>query len=163
MDHFLYLPIIGLLGLVVAALGQLEERLTASARPYAMGGIAVVMVLLTFGSHRYAKVFLNSESEWTYTIRQNPDAWAAHNDLGNALLDAKRLPEAKAQYEEALRLNPGYPEAHNNLGIVLYETGHPYEALDQFELALKYCPDLATAQNSLAKLQAVLKPVPPTK
>jgi hypothetical protein len=167
MDHFLYLPIIGLLGLVVAALGQLEKRLTASARPYAMGGIAIVMVLLAFTSHRYAKVFISSEAEWTYTIRYNPDAWAAHNDLGNALLDAKRLPEAKAQYEEALKLNPGYPEAHNNLGIVLYETGRPYEALDQFELALKYCPDLATAQNSLAKLQVELqakqKTVPPTK
>jgi tetratricopeptide (TPR) repeat protein len=157
MDHFLYIPILGLLGLTVAALGQLEERLSASARPWARGGLAVVAVLLAFGSHRYAKIYNNSEALWTYTIQRYPDVWPAHNDLGNALADAGRLSEAKEQYEAALRLNPGYPEAHNNLGNIFARMGRLSEAIDEYEQALKFCPDLASAQDNLAKVQAMVR------
>jgi Kef-type K+ transport system membrane component KefB len=154
MDHFLYLPIIGLIGLAVAAWGQVEERLGAPTRPYAVGGVVLVMALLTFGSHRYAKIFINSKTQWTYTIRHSPNAWPAYNDLGNVLFNAGQLPEAKVQYEEALRLNPNYPEAHNNLGIILAKSGRPAEAIEQFEEALKLCPALESAQENLAKVQA---------
>jgi hypothetical protein len=163
MDHFLYLPIIGLLGLAVAALGQVEERLSASARRYAMGGIAVVAFLLAFGSHRYAKIFINSKTQWTYTIQHSPNAWPAYNNLGNVLSDAGRRTEAMQQYEEALRLNPDYPEAHNNLGNAYARMGRLSEAVDQYEQALKLCPTLAYAQDNLARVQAYLKAHPAPK
>jgi len=163
MDHFLYLPIIGLLGLAVAALGQLEERLNASTRPYVMGGIAVVMVLMAFGSHRYAKIFINSKTQWTYTIQHSPGAWPAYNNLGNVLSDAGQLQEARQQYQKALILNPDYPEAHNNLGISFARTGQYSEAIDQFQQALKLCPSLESAQDNLAKTQAFQKTIPATK
>jgi hypothetical protein len=163
MDHFLYLPIIGLLGLAVAAWGQVEERLSASTRPYAMGCLALVMVLLAFGSHGYAKIFINAKTQWTYTIRHSPNAWPAYNNLGNVLADANRLPEAKQRYEEALTLNPDYPEAHNNLGIILVRMRRPAEAVGQFEEALQLCPTLVSAQENLAQVQSFLKTAPATK
>jgi protein O-mannosyl-transferase len=163
MDHFLYLPILGLLGLAVAALDQADKRLGASARPYGIGGIAIVAAVLAFGSHRYAKIYINSEALWTYTIQCYPDAWPAHNNLGNALFDAKRLPEAEVQYEEALRINPDYPEAHNNLGIVFTRMGRLPEAIDQFEQALRLCPDLVATQDNLAKVRNAQKTIPAKK
>jgi len=163
MDHFLYLPIIGLLGLTVAALGQLHERLKGRAHALAMSGIAVIIVLLAIGSHRYAKIFINSQTQWAYTIRHFPDAWPAHNNLGNALSDAGRIPEAQQQYEEALRINPGYPEAHNNLGIVLVKTGRAQEAIEQFQEALVLCPDLESAKTNLTLVQRGLATTPKKK
>jgi len=154
MDHFLYLPIIGLFGLTVAALGQMDERLSPSARRYAIGGIALLAVLLAFGSHRYAKIFVNSEALWTYAIRHYPEAWPPHNNLGNTLANEGRLAEAQEQYEEALQLNPGYPEAHNNLGIIFARTGQYSKAIVQFEEALRLCPELESAQQNLAKVEA---------
>lgn len=155
MDHFLYLPIIGLLGLAVAALGQLHERLQGRTRILEMGGIAVILVVLTFGSHRYAKVFVSSLAQWHYTIHRSPEAWPAHNNLGNTLLDAQRIPQAEEQYEEALLTNPDYPEAHNNLGIIFVNTGRLPEAIEQFKEALVLCPDLETAKNNLAITQGL--------
>ena len=153
MDHFLYLPIIGLLGLTVAALGQLHERIQGRARVIEVGCVAAIMILLAIGSHRYAKVFVNSLTQWNYTIRRFPDAWPAHNNLGNALSNAKKIPEAMEQYEEALKINPGYPEAHNNLGIIFVNAGRYPEGIEQFEEALQLCPDLETAKINLAYAQ----------
>ncbi len=163
MDHFLYLPILGWLGLTVAALGQMEERLSTPARPYAIGGVALLIILLAVESHRYAKTFVNSEALWTHTIRLYPEAWPAYNNLGNALANEDRLTEAKDEYEQALKLNPNYPEAHNNLGIIFAQTGRVPEAIDQFEQALRLCPDLQSAQNNLAKVQAWPKTASPAK
>ncbi len=157
MDHFLYLPILGLLGLAVAALGQLEERLSATMRPYAMGGLAVVLVLLAVGSHRYAKTFTNAQTQWNYTIQHSPNAWPAYNNLGNFLSDAGQLQAAMGQYGEALRLNPNYPEAHNNLGIIYAKMGRFSEAIDQFKEALRLCPTLASAQDNMAMVQGWMK------
>jgi hypothetical protein len=153
MDHFLYLPILGLLALVVAAMGDLATKLTDPNRRYAIAGVALVAVCFTIGSHEYAKTFASSEAQWTYTIQRFPYAWPAHNNLGNAYADSGRSAEAGEQYREALAINPGYPEAHNNLGIIYARSGNVQGAIDEFQLALHYCPVLESAKDNLARVQ----------
>ncbi|HUB67248.1 MAG TPA: tetratricopeptide repeat protein, partial [Candidatus Methylacidiphilales bacterium] len=157
MDHFLYIPIIGLIGLAVAALEHTDMLLPTITRPYRMGLVAAVVILLAMASRSYAKIYVNQIALWTYTIRLHPEAWPAHNNLGNALSDAGRLPEAMEQYEEALSLNPSYPEAHNDLGIALFDMGRVPEAIEQFKEALKFCPTLVAVQTNLQKVEAYEK------
>ena len=152
MDHFLYLPIIGLIGLVVAAMGQAEERLAPIFRPVGAGVVAMVMILLAWESRSYAGIFINSKTLWTYTVRHNPEAWPAHNNLGSILEGEGRISEATEQYEEALILKPDYVEAHNNMGNVLLRTGRMTKAMDQYEQALRINPDYARAHNNLGAL-----------
>jgi Flp pilus assembly protein TadD len=156
MDHFLYLPIIGLIGLVVAAMGQTEERLAPAFRPAGVGAVALVMMLLAWESHGYAGLYLNEDTLWTYTLQYNPQTYMAHNNLGVVLQQTGRIPEAIEQCEEALRLNPDYAEAHNNLGVALLQSGQVSEAMDQCEQALRIKPDYAEAHYNLgnALLQA---------
>jgi tetratricopeptide (TPR) repeat protein len=73
----------------------------------------------------------------------------AHNDLGNALLQVGRIPEAIGHYEQALRISPDSPEAHNNLGFALKQTGRTQEALGHYEHALRVKPDYAEAHYNL--------------
>jgi Flp pilus assembly protein TadD len=150
MDHFLYLPIIGLIGLVVAALGRMENQLSPPFRFYGMGLLAVVLMLLTFASHSYAKLFINEETLWTYELRYNPAAYPAHNNLGLALARKGRLSEAMAQFAQALQIKADDAEAHNNLGLALFQTGRPSEATKQYEQALQINPDYADARYNLA-------------
>jgi tetratricopeptide (TPR) repeat protein len=149
MDHFLYLPIIGLIGLVVAALGRIEIELPASFRFYGIGLLAVIVALLAFGSHSYAKMFINQETLWTYELQHNPDAYVAHNNLGNALLGTGRLPEAMEQYELALQIKPDLADTHYNLGNALLQMGRLPEAMEQYEQALRLKPDYVLAYNNL--------------
>jgi tetratricopeptide (TPR) repeat protein len=141
MDHLLYIPIIGLIGLVVAALGRMEIQLPASFRFYGIGLVIVVLALLAFQSRGDAKMYLNSETLWTRELKYNPEAYLGHNNLGKTLLEQGRLAEAMEQFEEVLRINPDYAVAHNNLGNVLRQTGRLPEAIEQYRQALRTSPD----------------------
>ncbi|HEV3272241.1 MAG TPA: tetratricopeptide repeat protein [Candidatus Methylacidiphilales bacterium] len=137
MDHFLYLPIIGLIGLVVAVLGQAEEGLAPAFRPVGVGIVGVIIAFLAYESRGYAELYINQETLWTYTLQRNREAWPAHNNLGIFLERKGEISEAMEQYEEALRLKPDYAEAHNNLGIAFAQMGRIPEAIAQFEHALR--------------------------
>jgi tetratricopeptide (TPR) repeat protein len=149
MDHFLYLPIIGLIGLVVAGVVHLEKQLTSPLRRAGVGVMAVIAVLLVWASHSYAAMYLNQEKLWTYTLQGNPDSYVAHNNLGLALLNRGQLPEAIDQFEAALKIKPDYAFAHNGLGNALYLSGRTTEAIDHYQSALKINPRYPEAHNGL--------------
>lgn len=157
MDHFLYLPILGLIGLVIAGLGEFARRLPGDNRSRLVRtiGLGGAFALLALSSHRYASIYVNSIELWTYTLRINPDAWPGYNNLGNALDDVGKVEEAKAAFEQAIRLHPNYPEAHNDLAIAWVHLGHLPEAVEEFKIALQYCPNLQAAQENLAKVEAL--------
>jgi hypothetical protein len=163
MDHFLYLPILGLLGVVIAGMDHLDKQFSTATQPYRIAALAIVLTLLTIGSHRYAKIFRSQIDLWTYESKNSPDMWVAYNNLGLALAsegNRGKLIEAEKSYLTALRINPGYPEAHNNYGIALYDLGNSSEAIEQFKLALKYCPDMSSAQGNLANAEAAQMAAP---
>ena len=152
MDHFLYLPIIGLIGLVVAALGQMEIELPASFRHCGFVLVTVVLAFLAFESHSYAKMFVNSETLWTYELQYNPEAYPAYVNLGNAQLQTGRLSDAMKQFELALQINPNYAEAHYNLGNALLQTNQVSEAINQYRQALRIKPGYAEAHSNLGAI-----------
>ncbi len=117
MDHFLYLPMIGLIGLVIAVLDDIAARLSAPAQPWLAGAIAVVFALLAFESESYAAAFAGPEALWTRLIAHNPTSWLAHNNLATVYLETNRRDDAIAQLKESLILNPGSVDAHTNLGF----------------------------------------------
>ncbi len=159
MDHFLYIPLVGLVGLAVAAFENIEGRISHSARPWLAVTTAVALALLAWESHDYAGIFIGPERLWTYTVEHNPTSWLAYNNLGNVMLETGRGPEAIELYQKALQLNPNMVEAHNNLGLALAQLGRTSEAVDQYELALKFNPHFGLAHanlgNALSRLGRV--------
>ncbi len=78
-------------------------------------------------------------------IGLNANVAAAHNNLGNALLDLRRPADALASYDKAITLKPDYAMAHNNRGNVLHELKRPADALVSYDRAIALNPDFATA------------------
>ena len=74
----------------------------------------------------------------------------AHKNLGIALEQAGRLPEAIEQYEQALRIRPDIAVAHYYLGAALNQAGRVPEAIEQYEQALRIEPDFLEAHFNLA-------------
>jgi tetratricopeptide (TPR) repeat protein len=148
-DHFVYLPLIGLIGLATAGAGRLAASLTGSTRLYAMAGGIVLLGLLAGESRRYAANFQSEETLWSYTLKRNPTAWLAHNNLGSALLNQGQLPEAIAHFDAAVQLKPDYAPAYNNLGIAYYRLGRPAESMEYFRRALGFQSNFAEAHLNL--------------
>ena len=160
MDHFLYLPMIGLIGLAIAALGDIEGRLAPRVRPWLAGMVAVVFGLLALESETYAEKFSGPESLWSYALAHNPTSWLAHNNLGDVYLETDRTPEAIAQFQEALVCNPASVDAHTNLGFAYEMTGRMPEALAQYNEVFRYNPHFGLAQVHIGHLLEKMGKIP---
>ena len=141
-DHFVYLPMIGLVGLAAAGFGRLRPA-------YWVAGAALIAALAV-QSRFHAGHFASEQTMWEYTLQRNPDAWLAHNNLSNLLLDEGRVVEAEAELRAAIRLKPDFAEAHNNLGNLLNETGQVDAAKAEFDEAIRLKPNYAEAYNGVA-------------
>jgi predicted O-linked N-acetylglucosamine transferase (SPINDLY family) len=73
----------------------------------------------------------------------------AQTNLGLALAELNRLPEAQSCHHQALAINPKYANAYNNLGTALKLQGRLAEAEASYQQAVFLKPDLAAAHNNL--------------
>lgn len=149
MDHFLYLPIIGLIGLATAALGDLQHRFSAGPRFAASGAVLVVLALLAGQSRGYARAFVNETEMWIHFLSLNPKSSMAHHNVGTLMMQRGDLTSARQEYEAALAIDPTDPKTMADLGTVLLRLGHADEAMEKYEGALQIDPDYAEASYDL--------------
>lgn len=137
-DKYAYLPVVGLLLVLAAALAWVWRRLGRGA-----GGrgwrAALVIVLLAVGvaearaARQYLEHWRDTEALYRYMLTRTPEAPTVLNHLGWELarqyererarvgLDApaEKLDEAIATFRHALRYADTWYEPHNNLGTAL--------------------------------------------
>jgi tetratricopeptide (TPR) repeat protein len=152
MDHFLYIPIIGLIGLVVAGFEGVNAQIPAWSRPWAVGGIASLFALMAAVSHAFAGLFVSEEVLWTHILLRNPASWLAHENLGSKLFNLKRYQEAIAQEEAAIILQPDSWDGHYNLAVALEQIGRIPEAQQQYRKVLELNPENAATYRSLGAI-----------
>jgi tetratricopeptide (TPR) repeat protein len=160
-DHFVYLPMLGLIGLVAGGAGVLADRLTRVRRglPAPLAAFAtIVLCALGVASHRHAAIFRDAGTLWGYELEQYPQSWVGHNNLGYDLSGQPgREAEAIAHYETAIRLEPDSAQVQNNLGYLLASLpGRQADAIVHYEAAVRIRPDYAEAHCNLAYLLASL-------
>jgi serine/threonine-protein kinase len=92
---------------------------------------------------------------FTAALAIRPRSATVHYNLGIALYNQRKLPEAVAEYKEALRLRPDDARAHNNLGLALQAQGKLPEAVAEYREALRLRPDNPGTHTNLGSaLQA---------
>jgi tetratricopeptide (TPR) repeat protein len=149
-DHFAYLSLLGVIGLVTAGLGRWygsSRGRAAAVRP--VGCVLLIGIGLALQSRAYAAIFRDEESFWTYTVRYNPDAWIAQSGLGRIHLEQGRLAAAQADFQRALKLQPDSAEVQANLGSTYFRMGNPAEARAHLEQAVRLDPGFSGAYYDL--------------
>jgi len=136
LDHMLYIPLVGLLGLIVAALGDLDTKLPASSRLGARGLLIVVLSLMTFQSSYYASQFLGEESLARYNLLFNPYQAGLHNNLGSALATRGDDADGIEQFQIALQIDPHFTRARYNLASAYDAVGDASEAIAAYRQVL---------------------------
>jgi tetratricopeptide (TPR) repeat protein len=75
------------------------------------------------------------------------DTWQAHFGLGNELVAANQIAEAKTEYEQVIRLVPTNIVAHLDLGVVMGRLGDREAGLREMREALRLDPNNKVAQE----------------
>jgi tetratricopeptide (TPR) repeat protein len=151
-DHWQYWASMGLIALAAGALTAGWARWRPSWAPRWSGVLASVLALAVLSglTWRRSAVYESPMTLWGDTLARNPDAWAAHNNLGIALAGEGRYDEAIGHYLQALVLKPEDAGAHNNLGDALQAMGRLREAIIHYRWALRIDADDALAHYNLA-------------
>ncbi|MBI4597300.1 MAG: tetratricopeptide repeat protein [Candidatus Omnitrophica bacterium] len=153
-EYRMYLPLAPIIALIVLGAWRLLGRFAPpSARPrIAAGLLAVSVVVLGSRTIRRNADYRSSDAIWAATVAARPDNPRARLYLGNALIDAGRRDEARAQLTRALQLKPDYAEAHSNLGKILEQQGDLGAAMRRYQRALAINPLLIEAHNNAANV-----------
>jgi Flp pilus assembly protein TadD len=87
-------------------------------------------------------------------IEKYPADFAAHFNLGAALLTLNEPDEAIPMLSDAVRLKPSNATAHNTLAVALIATERIDEALRELNQSLALDPDYQNARYNLARIHA---------
>jgi tetratricopeptide (TPR) repeat protein len=113
-EHFLYIPSVGFLLLVV---GLVEPLLTHPQRARTVYFAAcLVLGLLSLRTVVRNTDWRDELTLWRKTVQTAPQSARARNNLGSAYLRRGELTLAQAELEEATRIKPDFATAHGNLG-----------------------------------------------
>ena len=148
-DHFVYLPIIGLIGLTVAGLEYLYSRIRLVERRLLLSFVGVLLIGLMFESHGYSRVFADEETLWNTILERDPMNQTAYNNLGLIKMTSGNPLAAIPLFEKALQIDPDFYNAHSNLGTVLIATGDNVGGLRELREAVRIKPDYAVTHYNL--------------
>jgi Tfp pilus assembly protein PilF len=144
-EHRMYLPLIAVVGLAVAAGYRLLGRRSALV-------LAACGLLLVWTTHRRNEDYRTAVSLWRDTVAKSPLNARAHTNLGNALLAAGQAAAGMDELAQALRISPDDPEANLDLGVALGRGGDLARALPAVQKAVSLAPSMAEGHFDLAWL-----------
>lgn len=147
-DHFQYLASIGPIVLIAATGSRVFTR---SPRRAGATVFAIVVLGLMTITWRQESMYKDNQTLWNETIRQNPKAWIAYNNLSEPLLAQGDFIAAARQASAAIGLYPNYAPAHNNFGLALQGLRRDGEAIEEFRRAIELDPNLPQARLNLAE------------
>ena len=148
-DRYTYLPLIGMLVLVVwGAHALAKDRQHTWVTLFVALLIAIFLCMAL--TRQQLRHWTDSEALFRHALEVTKNNYIAHNNLGSALDEQGQTDEAIRHYQEAIRLKPDNATAHNNLGIALVKKDQVGEAIRHYQEAIRLKPDLAEAHYSLA-------------
>ncbi len=147
-DRYAYLPLIGIFIMAAWSMGAIIQR-TASIRRTAVILSAASVSLCLLLSMRQVRFWENSQTLFRHALNVTRNNYLAHNNLGNALLDAGQTGAAMEHFATALRIKPDYADAHLSLGNALAAQRRFESAISEFLAAANIRPNDARARYNL--------------
>jgi tetratricopeptide (TPR) repeat protein len=114
-----------------------------------MAAFVVIAVAATAGAARENRSWADSYSLWSNVARVRPAYWAAHYNVGLALLDAKRFEEARTWLDRASALKPDEADVADALGRAFDGLGDTPGAVASFKRSIELNPEMFESYNNL--------------
>jgi len=150
-DRFAYVPLIGLLIMVVWGAFDLLGNFHVGKIILTIMAFAVLEACMLVSQHQM-QFWENSFTLFNRALAVTKDNSVAHYNLGYALMLQGKNKAAKAHYHEAIRISPGYSDARNNYAAILVSENKVDEAMRQYSEMLRYTPKNSLAHYNLGAL-----------
>jgi tetratricopeptide (TPR) repeat protein len=159
-ERRMYLPLMGIVALVVLGLYRLVARLPANALGPRVTDAAIVstVALLPIVGAEIAGTVVRNEmykdpiALWTDVVQRRPMNPRAYDNLAYEYNGIGEFAKAKAAWEKAVELNPANYIGLNNLATMYIKDGNDAEAIARLEAALRVKPDYASPHFNLGRI-----------
>jgi Tfp pilus assembly protein PilF len=150
-EHRVYLPSVGLLGLLALLVARAWDR---TSRPALLigGPLLVIVVTLAASTMARVEVWRSDVSLSENSVRNAPRSSRAWSSLGLAYLRESRVGEAHSALRRSLDLNPDNRWALEFMGVILMDQGKLDEAQSNLERVHRAHPSNTSALNHLGEL-----------
>jgi len=139
-DRYTYIPLIGILIMVVWGLSDLANSRRVS-HTFRLAIAAVVTAAFAILASRQIIHWSSSYDLWTHTLSVTDNNAVAEHNISIDLIRSGRVDEVYPHLRRAVELNPADNVSRLNLGNVYASQGKHQEALRQFETVLQQSPD----------------------
>jgi len=149
-DRYTYVPLIGIFIAIAYGTEALAERFRMATFVNLMR--LLILLLCCRVTEYQLQFWQDSEKLFTHAIAVTKDNAIAHINLGVALEQENRQPEALAEYRKAIEIEPNRFQARNNVANLLASMGLRDEAYREYQEALRLNPDASVAHINFATL-----------
>lgn len=149
-ERYLYLPIIGILGLI----GLGFDKLVSSPKFRQAGYILFVLIIIIFSIRTIIRNidWQNEDNLWIATGKTSPSSPNTHNNLGDVYGRHGDKQAALREFLTAITLKPNYGDAYHNAANTFRELGQPDKALEYYQKALEFNPGLWQSYQNIAAI-----------
>lgn len=140
-DRFQYLAGAGVIVLFATAAVLGMRHFSPVADRTTKGVALALLALLGVATWNQTGVYRNEVSLFKHVISFNPGSWAAHQNVGMALLRLNEFEESESYLRRSLELFPLNPKAFRNLGEALKGQERYEESLKWYRVAAGVEPD----------------------
>lgn len=151
-ERYLYLPVVGLVIIVVGVAIKLVSGLRCGARVSSLSLFMLVFAILSLYSVATIKrnqAWRDDYTLWSDTIKKMPNNGRAHNNLGYGYYKIGQFDKAIEHFQTTIRLAPSNVNAHSNLGAAYVKLGRFLEAIPHLETAIELKPSDPKRHNEL--------------
>jgi tetratricopeptide (TPR) repeat protein len=138
-DHFLYIPMLGILALVAGGLQALAVR-QGIPKPALAVAAGVAVAAMTVSCWMHAAVYRNMVTLWTFNTKARPQSGFAFYQLGLGYKLEGNPDVAAEQFRKAIERSPRILSAHFELGLYHFSEKRYGEAMAAFRAVLNLAP-----------------------
>ena len=147
-DRYVYIPLLGLLILVVWGACELARPWRHHAVALSLAGGAVLSLCFVL-TRQQLGYWQDNETLYRHALAVTENNFLAHHNLGIALYRKGQIEEAIGQYQEAILVQPANAVAHYDLATALAVQGRTGDAIVEFQESIRLQPDNAEAHENL--------------
>ncbi len=149
-DRWLYLAMVGLVGMLGVALSAFIPKTTDSKLVYI--ALSFVAVVLAGRSIVRGLNFRDNQTMLVHDISVNPDSYILQDEYGLSLVDEGKYQEGRIHLYKSVSLYAPGNAAWNNLGISYLREGDNDLAVEYFKKSVVNAPEFRAAYYNLGSL-----------